>query len=446
MPPSFFLRPPRLVAVLLCTAVAAVFVLLPTGYALTSVEAVAVEGKQAVKSPSGLFWAAASPKSLLRGVMAVFGVRPPREPWVPSGVDYGNTHVPPVAEAAPVCMAWQYRPRKLTTVPKGITVLAPTWFYVESGSEGKAETHDLNHVLDQKITNWDPVQYVTAAHKAGVRVWAVVSCLGQPNLAKQIVTDTEGKNRFISQVAGWVREYNLDGISFDFEKMDPADNDAFTSLVAECKQALPPGATVSVAVTVPLKNPEGNWWQSYDREGLGRVADYVAVMTYDYKDLEPTAAIGWVDGKIKDMLELVPSDKLLMGVPFYGTDFRFESPKGEKLVELPELKKSLTHVNVFPSGMKTLLGEGTLKSGSKTTEVEYWIGKGLWLEDKAAMQYSFVDKAGVLHVVYCEEERSLLAKGRLAAFRRLAGVAVWRIEKEPDTWWQALTDGMNAVN
>lgn len=369
------------------------------------------------------------------------GIRPARLPWQPTGVDYGNTDVPPAAEGDTVCLAWQYRPRRLEAVPPGVTALAPTWFYVEDNN-GVAEVNKLDSLLETRITNWDPAQYVSKAHEGGAEVWGCVVSF-TPSLSAQVVTDSARRSEFISRMAGWVQEYNLDGVNFDFENMDPANAVLFTAFVEEFKRALPPGCAVSVSVTVPLDNPSPkNWWQCYDREGLGRVADYVAVMTYDNPDLAPVAAIDWVKDKARDMLELVPARKILLGIPFYGVDFRVEAPQGERLTEMPALKASGSRKTMTPSGLRSLLEEGFYRNGDKEVRLDYWIDKGVWNEEESIAVYSFVDTDGLLHLVYCEDERSLMEKGRLLTYERLGGAAVWRLEFGTETLWNALLTGI----
>ena len=425
--------------------VALILIALPAAMLQTSVEASAAFDRSTEGVLRGETIAAYSSKAFWRRLAEVFGGRPEKEPWVPTGINYGNTRVPLAPEGKPVCMAWQYRPRSLSAVPEGVDVLAPTWFYVED-ADGVAEVNALDELREVKISNWQPGQYVKTAHDGGAEVWGTVVCIGTPKLARQIVTDEACRARFISRVTGWVQEYDLDGINFDFEKMYQEDAEAFTALVDQCKQALPPDKLVSVSVTVPLKNPKGNLWQCYDREGLGRVADYVAVMTYDNPDLRPVAAIDWVEGKVLEMLDQVPAQKLLMGVPFYGVDFVYELPAGgDRLTELPAMEKSTARRTMTPSGVRAVLDKGAFTSGGKQITVDYWVDKGTWLEEEAVMQYAFVDGEGLLHLIYCEEESSLAAKGRLLAYERLGGAAVWRMEFGSEPLWQALAEGMNTV-
>ncbi len=431
--------------VVMYATIAIILIALPAALLQTSVEASASFDRSAEDMLSGEYLAAYSPETIWLKVVEAIAGKPEKEPWVPSGIYYGNTRVPVKPETAPICMAWQYRPKTLAAVPKGVTALAPTWFYVEDAG-GVAEVNALDELLEVKISNWQPMQYIKTAHDGGAQVWATVVCIGTPKLARQIVTDEACRARFISRVTGWVQEYGLDGINFDFEKMYQEDAAAFTDLVDQCKQALPPGKVVSVSVTVPLKNPEGNLWQCYDREGLGRVADYVAVMTYDNPDLQPVAAIDWVEGKVNDMLDAVPGDKLLLGIPFYGVDFIHQLPEGTgRITELPAMAGATSRKTMTPSGVTALLNKGSYTSGGKEVKLDYWVDQGTWLQDKAVMQYIFVDTDRRLHLIYCEESQSLEAKGRLLAFERLGGAAVWRMEFGSEPLWDALGKGMNAV-
>lgn len=426
--------------------IAVILIAMPAALLQTSVEASASFDRSAEGILQGEVLEVYSPQAVWRMVVETISGKPEKEPWVPSGINYGNTRVPLNPEVPPICMAWQYRPRTLSAVPEGVTALAPTWFYVEDDG-GVAVVNALDELLETKITNWQPLQYVKTAHEGGAQVWATVVCIGTPDLARQIVMEEATRARFISRITGWVQEYGLDGINFDFEKMYQEDEKEFTNLVEQCKQALPPGKVVSVSVTVPLKNPVGNLWQCYDREGLGRVADYVAVMTYDNPDLQPVAAINWVEAKITDMLDMVPAGKLLMGVPFYGVDFIYALPEGSgKVTELPAMAGATVRKTMTPSGVAALLQKGAYTSGGKEVKLDYWVDRGTWLKDKAVMQYAFVDSDGKLHLIFCEEEQSLEAKGRLLAFERLAGAAVWRMEFGSEALWGALGDGMTAVN
>jgi spore germination protein YaaH len=430
-------------AVLLVAALAvAVMIVVPVAFSWTSLETSAPVASVAGEAIADGSRTITSPFLLMVNFLNGVGIKPKKLPWVSSGVDYGNTRIPMKASGKQLYMAWQYRPKKLDAVPPGVNVLSPTWFYVES-NDGKAEVNDLATLREGKIASWTPEQYVKTAHAGGAQVWASVVSM-DPDLSAQIVKDDDIRGAFISRIVAWVQEYNLDGINFDFEKMDPADKEKFTALVAQCKSALPSDILVSVDVTVPLDNPSStNWWQCYDRKGLGQAADYVAVMAYDNPDMEPVAALDWVRDKVVAMLDMVPAEKILLGVPFYGVDFQYDVPAGKVLDSVPDYKSSKSRSTISPNTVQTLLDKQAYTIGKKTFAVAYWIHKGLWSDTLGMMEYSFVDTTGVLHVIYCEDVQSLTQKGKLLAYERLGGAAVWKLEFGKDSLWNALLQGMS---
>jgi spore germination protein YaaH len=422
----------------------AALVLFPAGYMW-----------KAVRGSSEVMAFSASPESRLGAAspyrsLVVFldnnGIRPKRAPWKPTGMDYGNTNVPMQARDGYVCLAWQLNVKPLEAVPPGANVLAPRWFFVESDDGAAVVTDPASRVNSKdRVSSWDPAQYVQTAHDGGAEVWAQVMSF-TPKLSKQIVTDRERRDEFVGRIASWVRQYGLDGIDFDFENMDPKDAAQFTELVAACKQALPPGAKVCVDVTVPLKNPSPtNWYQCYDREGLGRAADYIAIMAYQYVDMGPVAGIGWDRSVVRLTLGSVPSEKVLLGIPFYGNCLQIEDlPQGVKYTEFPDIKKSTSHWNVFPYSIQSLLENEYYMSGTKKIEVDYWIERGVWDDKEAVTRYSFIDIHGYLNLIYIDDERSLQVKGGLAVYERLGGVAVMRMDYGEDRLWNALCGGIES--
>ena len=385
-----------------------------------------------------------SPLSWYVQALHTAGIRPQeaKEPWTPSGVDYGNTRVPLAARPPQLTLAWQYRPKKLNAVPPGVNVLSPTWFYVEKDANGQAVVNDLNTLLEGKVNGWDPAQYIQTAHAGGAKVWASVVSF-DPDLSWALVNDKEQQDAFYAKLSTFVSTLGLDGINFDFEKMDPKDKEKFTAFVARAKKDLPPGTVISVDVTVPLANENpNNWWQCYDRKGLGQVADYVCVMAYDNPALEPVAAIDWVADKMRIMLDQVPEDRILMGIPFFGVEYTFDVPEGETLKELPELTKSKTRRTATPAQVASLLAEGSYTSGGNKVQVQYWLNKGTWLPNKGMARYAFVDTENVLRVIYCDDAPSLELKGKLLTYNALAGAAVWRLEFGTEELWQSLSRGM----
>ncbi|MCK9907282.1 glycosyl hydrolase family 18 protein, partial [Frankia sp. Cpl3] len=73
---------------------------------------------------------------------------------------------------------------------------------------------------------------------------------------------------------------------------------------------------------VTIKSSSDRWSRFYDRAALAKVVDYMMVMTYDeYWASSPVAgsvaSLPWVEKGLQGVLEEVPNEKLILGVPFY---------------------------------------------------------------------------------------------------------------------------------
>ena len=345
-----------------------------------------------------------------------------------------------VPNDADIRLTWEYQPTELDAVPPGINVLAPTWLYVEANEAGNPVLVDLSG-LDRP--GFDPTGYLETAHAGGAQVWATVVSFDS-DLSKAVVTNPEYRKQFLDALRAWVERYPVDGINLDFEKMDPADKAAFTDLAADCKQALG-DRTLSCSVTVPTPTEQAdNWYQCYDRGGLAEVCDYITLMTYDAHrdgDLTPVAGINWVHSRLQQTLLEVPSNKLVLGVPFYGVEYTYTVQEQDDLEAVAwsegDNRKTITRAQV-----EALLDNGQLTRGDTVTSVIRWLDRGTWQPALGVTSYGFEDGQGLLHQIYLDDGLSLTQKGALVSQYSLAGVAVWQKKQGSDAMFEALAQGV----
>ena len=329
-------------------------------------------------------------------------------------------------------LAWEYMPLTLDEVPEGINVLSPVWFDVIEDEDGQTTVQSPHEAGKAR---WDPEQYVQKAKEGNAQVWPSIASF-TPELSKNVVSDPECQSKLIDKLCGWVEEYGFDGLCLDFENMDPADKEKYTAFAAALRKKLPPGATLAVAVTVPVvsENPS-NWWQCYDRKGLAQVCDYIAMMAYDQhrgaEPYTPVAGSAWVERKLQLLLSEITSGKVLLGIPFYGVEY-VETPGSD---EPPES-------NVVGPDVVARLetqGEYTTIAGTEYTLGE-WVEKGIWDKNHRMTVYTFTDTEGGIHTLYSEDRSSLASKASLAQEYHVAGAAVWQKSFGTPGLWSALRE------
>lgn len=126
----------------------------------------------------------------------------------------------------------------------------------------------------------------------------------------------------VSTIIDAIGKYDLDGVNIDIENVTHNQREQYTELVKKLRQALPSDKEVSVAVAA---NPYGwmeGWHGSYDYGELAKYADHLFIMAYDehYEGGEEgsVASAEFTENSIRYALEECPSEKLVLGIPFFG--------------------------------------------------------------------------------------------------------------------------------
>ncbi|UFJ43193.1 SH3 domain-containing protein [Brevibacillus humidisoli] len=294
----------------------------------------------------------------------------------------------------------------------GVNVVSPTWF----------ELSDDQANLANKA---DPA-YVQWAHKQGYQVWGLVSNGFNPDWTQAMLSDFHQREKMIAQILHYANLYDLDGINLDFENVYLADKERLVQFVRELTPYLhEQGLTVSMDVTI--KSTSERWSMFYDRAALAEVVDYIAVMTYDeHWASSPTAgsvaSLPWVEKGLQGVLEEVPNEKLLLGVPFYTRLWKEEKQP-----------------------------DGTLKVTSKAlsmAKAESWLAERKLTPQPDAesgqLYASYVDPAdGATYKIWLEDSSSMAKRAALVRKYDLAGIAAWRRGFEQPPIWETIEEGLH---
>lgn len=315
----------------------------------------------------------------------------------------------PIGE--PIILTWEYATTKTTNPAnignlKGVQVVSPTWFHLQE---------------DGLISNSADMEYVEWAHQNGYQVWALFSNSFNPDITHEMLNDAELRIKVIKQLLTYVDLYKLDGINLDFENVYVEDKELLVQFVRELTPLMhEKDRTVSIDVTFKSLSP--NWSMFYDRKSLGEIVDYVIVMAYDeHWATSPTAgsvaSIPWVEKGINGILEEVPSDKVILGIPFY-TRLWIEE------------KDEQGNVNV--------------RSETLTMEkAQEWIKKHnapIVYDDASGQNYVDLIEGNITYKIWLEDSVSLEKRIDIMKKYRLAGIATWRRGFESEGYWELIAE------
>jgi spore germination protein YaaH len=297
------------------------------------------------------------------------------------------------------------------TPPPGVNVVSPTWFHLQD------EEGTLNNLADKRYVDW--------AHKHGYKVWALVTNDFNPDLTHEVLSSYAKRKNVIMQLLYFAEIYELDGINIDFENVYLKDKENLVQFMRELTPYLhEQGLVVSIDVTI--KSLSEMWSLFLDRKALGEVVDYMMVMTYDeHWGTSPiagsVASIPWVENGLKGILEEVPNEKVLLGVPFYTRLWKEETDE-----------------------------QGEIKVSSKAYSmvgIEEWLEEynvSLVYDEKSGQRYGeYYDATDDdTYKVWLEDELSMSKRIDLVHKYDLAGVASWRRGFEKPAIWEVIQSGL----
>lgn len=267
----------------------------------------------------------------------------------------------------------------------------------------------------------DPV-FVEEMHKRGIRVVPFLSNQWDRELGRKAL---ENREVLAEQITGAVAKYKLDGVDVDIENVTEADRDNFTDLVRLLRSKLPADSAVSVAVGANPTSAVTGWPGSYDYKALAGYADYLMLMAYDESypgdpTPGPVASMPYVEKSIQNLLQKVPPDKVVLGVPFYGRYWNGVAAYNGAGLSNRSVETLIGRYNGhvrFDEHSQSPVATLTIRPTDQPFSI---FGKRLPAGD---------------YTIWYENERSIKEKLKLVAKYGLKGTGSWSLNQETvDTW------------
>ena len=210
------------------------------------------------------------------------------------------------------------------------------------------------------------------------------------------------------------------GVTIDFEGLRSAQKASFTAfLTALQKELKTAGKSLSVCVSPTLTT--GTYYDGYDYRAIGRLADRVILMAYDYQardlsgylgtEYHKTAAVAPIDQIFASLLDVTDVrtgvedvSKVLLGVQFQSIAWKVDGSG-----------KLLSGTPVYPD--EETLAKRLGQSGTVTG----------WSQDYQCPYIRYTDENGDHWFAFYENGDSLHAKCQAAALLGITGVSYWRL-------------------
>ena len=188
-------------------------------------------------------------------------------------------------------------------------------FSVELESDGTISSTTYWHSIAQDL--------VDRAHTMDVKVHLCLASFSDA-VNNVVLSDAQKRAIAVAELASLIEQYGADGINVDIEGMDATQRNNLNSFVAELKAVVP---------EVVVDMPAVDWSDAYDESTLATLSDGLFIMGYDYHystgnpgpvdPLYSSSTWGFyaLNTTVEHYLDLVPREKLILGLPLYGRDW-----------------------------------------------------------------------------------------------------------------------------
>lgn len=235
-------------------------------------------------------------------------------------------------------------------------------------------------------------------------------------LVDGILASTAVQDTLIANMIQTMRTKGYYGVNIDFERISPQNRELYNNFLRRVVAALHPlGYVVSTALAP--KSSEvltGTWHGAHDYRAHGEIVDFVIIMTYEWGwsggPPYAVAPIDLVEDVIRYAASVIPSRKIMMGMPLYGYDWMLPFMPGGKWAKRLSPQEALA----------LAAREGaTIRFDAQTQ----------------SPTFKYYDNNRVEHEVWFEDARSVRAKLLLVNKYDLRGVSYWLLGLEfPQNW------------
>lgn len=242
-------------------------------------------------------------------------------------------------------------------------------------------------------------------------------------LAAKILSDEVLSENLARSAVGVMRERGYGGIDVDFEYVPGEYAEAYGKFIGMLRRYA--GENVPVFVSLAPKyssDMTGLLYAGHDYSLLGAAADHLLLMTYEWGyTYGPPMAVSPVN-EVRSVVEYaiseIPSEKLYLGIPNYGYDWKLPYVRGESRA------RSLSNT------------EAVELAGEKYAEIRFD-------ERSQAPTFNYFDRPEIYadatqHEVWFENASSYDSLLRLISEYSLSGCGIWNVMRYCPAIWLVL--------
>lgn len=273
------------------------------------------------------------------------------------------------------------------------------------------------------ITAVNDTQILNAIEKTNSKpILVITNFTGEkfsPDVTRALFTNNEVKEKFVTNLLAILAKKPYFAVNFDFEENYPEDRELYNQFLRDITPRIKEKGILVSTTLAPKTSPTTPvaWFGGLDHDyaAHGEIVDFVNLMTYDIG--------GWFSGapapvsplpKVREVLNyavsVIPNEKILLGLPLYGYDWRLPFDPATDIAETIGPREAIN------------------RARDKGAKIEYDA-------NQKAPFYTYYDNQKKQHIVWFEDARSMKAKLDLINEFSLRGASYFILGRPfPENW------------
>jgi len=232
----------------------------------------------------------------------------------------------------------------------------------------------------------------------------VAKCDGNALSYFTLLPESPQRKKLITDLISAAKNY--DGLNIDYENIPPRSGEAFISFLRELREGLPKDKIFSIALAARTKKLTND---VYDYERIKPLVDKIFIMAYDehWSGGPPgsVASLRWCRSVADYSMRVIGSEKLVMGIPFYGRAWEEQNH----------------HRALIYSTTEKLINTHNIKEIKRENGIP---------------TFDYVPNVNVK--VYYEDEYSISARMEMYKSMKINAIGFWRIGQETPKVWEII--------
>lgn len=266
---------------------------------------------------------------------------------------------------------------------------------------------------DGSLIEVDDIDIIEMSHEYGVSVFLGLTSINADGTfgsgkIERLLTDLDFQNMVIEELINVIQRKNAQGLDIDMEYISPSLRTEFAAFVENATRQLNAVGLETHVDLAPKTSADqiGTLYEAHDYGLLGNAANLVFLMTYEwgytYGPPMAVAPLPSVKRVLDYALTEIPADKIFLGIPNYGYNWKLPYEKG---VTAAVTLGNLTAVNLAIENNAEIIFD----------------------EFSQSPYFYYTDPEGAERVVWFEDVRSLRGKFTLVTESSIRGCGYWNL-------------------